>query len=102
VSKIDHAGTFTHLLNQKFTPQELMLNNGDNFIALMRAWVDLGIHHIQFNVISRDTLLDAQAHPEKHEDLIVRVAGLAAYFIDLTKPVQDQIIERTSYKFQFQ
>ncbi len=95
VSKIDHAGTFTHLLNQKFTPQEVMRNNGDNFIALLRSFVDLGIHHIQFNVIDRETLLDAQKHPENYEDLIVRIAGLAAYFIDLDKAVQDQIIART-------
>ncbi len=95
VSKIDHAGTFTHLLNQKFTPQEVMKNNGDNFIALLRSFVDLGIHHIQFNVIDRETLLDAQKHPENYEDLIVRIAGLAAYFIDLDKAVQDQIIART-------
>ena len=95
VSKIDHAGTFTHLLNQKFTPQEVMRNNGDNFIALLRSFVDLGIHHIQFNVINRETLLDAQKHPENYEDLIVRIAGLAAYFIDLDKAVQDQIIART-------
>ena len=98
VSKIDHAGTMTHLLNQKYSPSELQRNNGDNFIALMRAWVDLGIHHIQFNIIDRDTLKDAQSHPDKYEDLIVRVAGLAAYFIDLTKPVQDQIIERTPHR----
>jgi pyruvate formate-lyase/glycerol dehydratase family glycyl radical enzyme len=95
VSKIDHAGTFTHLLNMKFTPQEVMKNNGDNFIALLRSFVDLGIHHVQFNVINREVLLDAQNHPEKYEDLIVRIAGLAAYFIDLDKAVQDQIIART-------
>ncbi len=95
VSKIDHAGTFTHLFNQKFTPKEVMKNNGDNFIALLRSFVDLGIHHIQFNVIDKETLLDAQKHPENYEDLIVRVAGLAAYFVDLDKAVQDQIIART-------
>ncbi len=99
VSKVDHAGTFTQLLNMKFTPQEVMRNNGNNFIALLRSWVDLGIHHVQFNVIDRKSLLDAQAHPEKYEDLIVRVAGLAAYFIDLTKAVQDQIIARTELTF---
>lgn len=98
VSKIDHAGTMTHLLNQKFAPQELTRSNGDNFIALLRAWCDLGIHHIQFNIVDRETLQDAQAHPEKYEDLVVRVAGFAAYFVDLAKPVQDQVIERTPYK----
>ncbi|MDP2952067.1 MAG: pyruvate formate lyase family protein, partial [Chloroflexota bacterium] len=95
VSKIDHAGTFTHLFNQKYTPKEVMRNDGANFIALLRTFVDLGIHHIQFNVVDRQTLLDAQKHPEKYGDLVVRIAGLAAYFVDLTKPVQDQIIART-------
>jgi choline trimethylamine-lyase len=94
VSKVNHAGTYTHLFNQKFTPKEIKANNG-NFIALLRAFVDLGIHHTQFNIIDRETLLDAQVFPEKYSDLVVRVAGLAAYFVDLTKPVQDQIIERT-------
>ena len=95
VSKIDHAGTFTHLFNQKFSPAELKRNGGANFIALLRSFVDLGIHHTQFNIIDRQTLLDAQEHPEKYSGLVVRVAGLAAYFVDLSKAVQDQIIERT-------
>jgi len=99
VSKIDHAGTFTHLFNQKFTPRELSQNNGSNFIALLKSFVDLGIHHTQFNVIERETLLDAQSNPEKYSDLVVRIAGLAAYFVDLSKPVQDQIIERTELSF---
>ena len=73
----------------------LYINNGANFIALLRSFVDLGIHHTQFNVIDRETLLDAQAHPVKYSDLVVRTAGLAAYFVDMTKAVQDQIIERT-------
>jgi formate C-acetyltransferase len=95
VSKIDHAGTFTHLFNQKYTPQEVQKNNGSNFISVLRTFVDLGIHHVQFNVINREKLLDAQMHPEKYSDLVVRTAGLAAFFVDLTKPVQDQIIART-------
>ena len=99
VSKIDHAGTFTHLFNQKFTPAEVMRNDGANFIALLRTFVDLGIHHTQFNVIDRETLLGAQMHPEQYGDLVVRVAGLAAYFVDLTKAVQDQIIARTELSF---
>jgi formate C-acetyltransferase len=99
VSKVDHAGTFTHLFNQKFTPREVMRNGGANFIALLRTFVDLGIHHTQFNVIDRETLLDAQKHPEQYGDLVIRVAGLAAYFVDLTKAVQDQIIARTELSF---
>jgi formate C-acetyltransferase len=95
VSKIDHAGTFTHLLNQKFLPRTLKKNDGENFIALLRTFVTLGIHHTQFNVIDKEVLMDAQAHPEAHSDLVVRVAGFTAYYVDLTKPVQDQIIKRT-------
>ncbi|MEW6187752.1 MAG: pyruvate formate lyase family protein [Thermodesulfobacteriota bacterium] len=95
VSKVDHAGTFTHLFNQKFAPQELKKNNGNNFIALLKSFVDLGIHHTQFNIIDRETLLDAQMHPDQYSDLVVRTAGLAAYFVDMTKGVQDQIIART-------
>ena len=94
VSKIDHAGTFTHLLNQKFAPKELKRDDGKNLIALLKSFVALGIHHTQFNVIDKETLLDAQAHPEQHSDLVVRVAGFSAYYVDLTKPVQDQIINR--------
>jgi formate C-acetyltransferase len=99
VSKIDHAGTFTHLFNQKFSPAEVQKNDGNNFMSLLRVFVDLGIHHVQFNVLNREKLLDAQAHPEKYADLVVRTAGLAAYFVDLTKAVQDQIIARTELKF---
>jgi len=95
ISKIDHAGTFTHLFNQKFSPQEVKRNNGENFIALMRSFVDLGIHHVQYNIVDREMLLEAQSHPEQYSDFVVRVAGFTAYFVDLTKAVQDQIIMRT-------
>jgi formate C-acetyltransferase len=59
----------------------------------------LGISHIQFNVVDRDTLMDAQQHPEKHTDLIVRVAGYSAYFVDLSKGLQDHIMARTEQSF---
>ena len=65
----------------------------------MRSFVDLGIHHIQFNVIDKDILLDAQQHPDRYGDLTVRVAGYSAYFIDLEKEMQDQIIARTEQQF---
>ena len=55
----------------------------------------MGGKHIQFNVVDRETLLDAQKHPEKYRDLIVRVAGYSAYFVQLTKPIQDEIINRS-------
>jgi len=65
----------------------------------LKTWSDLGIHHIQFNVIDPVTLKDAQQNPERHQDLIVRVAGYAAYFVDLTKSLQDDIIARTEQCF---
>jgi len=95
VAKIDHVGTFTHLFNQKFLPQYLEGTNRDAFVAYLRTWVDLGIHHIQFNVFDRQTLLEAQQNPEKYATLVVRVAGYSAYFVDLAKGLQDQIIART-------
>jgi formate C-acetyltransferase len=95
VGKIDHAGTFTHLLNQKFQPAYLTGEQKNKFIAYLKTWVDLRIHHIQFNIIDRETLIDAQKHPEKYGDLVVRQAGLAAYFVDLEEAVQNEIIART-------
>ena len=85
------------LLNQKLTPQ--MLSKEENrmkLILLMRTFFNrLHGYHVQFNVVSRETLLDAQAHPEDHRDLIVRVAGYSAFFNVLSKKTQDDIIERT-------
>jgi formate C-acetyltransferase len=79
-------------------PQYLEGDNRQAFVAYLRTWVNLGIHHIQFNVIDRQILLDAQQHPENHCDLVVRVAGFSSYFIDLEKEVQDQIIARTEQR----
>ena len=95
VSKIDHKGTMTHLLNQKFLPLYLSDEHRDVFAAYLRTFVDLGIHHIQFNVLNKETLLDAQRNPGKYGDLVIRVAGFSAYFVDLEKGLQDQIIART-------
>ncbi|MDO8670030.1 MAG: pyruvate formate lyase family protein [Dehalococcoidia bacterium] len=95
VSKVDHVNTFTQLFNQKFLPQYLQGEYKDSFVAYLRTFVDLGVHHIQFNVIDKETLLDAQAHPEKFGDLVVRVAGFNAFFVDMERQLQDQIIART-------
>ncbi|MGG7098767.1 glycyl radical protein [Clostridium sardiniense] len=85
------------LLNQKVTPA--MLSTEENKIKLamlIRTFFNrLEGFHVQYNVVSRDTLLDAQASPEKHRDLIVRVAGYSAFFNVLSKQTQDDIIERT-------
>jgi len=98
-SKINTSKTYNHLLNQKFLPSALEADFRDVFLSYLRTWGDLNISHIQFNVVDRDTLLDAQAHPENHSDLIVRVAGYSAYFVDLSKGLQDSIIERTEQRF---
>jgi len=95
-SRIDHARTGGTLLNQKFTPRILDGEEGlDNLLHLVRAWFRLGGHHIQFNVVTAETLREAKADPEKHRDLIVRVAGYSDYFCDLTEALQDEIIART-------
>jgi len=95
VSKIDPMKTFGHLFNQRFLPRFLEDENKETFAAYLKTWADLGIHHVQFNVIKGETLHDAQEHPEQYRDLVVRVAGYCAYFVDLTRGVQDQIISRT-------
>ncbi len=64
---------------------------------LIRGYFKLGGHHIQFNVVDRDTLLEAQAKPDEHRDLIVRVAGYSDYFCDLSRVLQDEIITRTGH-----
>jgi len=73
------------------------LNGGnlESFIALIRGFFDQKGSHVQFNVVSRETLLDAQQHPEKYKSLVVRVAGYSALFTTLSKPLQDDIINRT-------
>jgi len=97
-SKMDHAKTGGTLLNQKFNPKLIEGQEGiDNLAHLVRAYFRLGGHHIQFNVISADTLRDAQKHPEQYRNLIVRVAGYSDYFCDLTEALQDEIIARTEH-----
>jgi formate C-acetyltransferase len=98
-AKISTKKTYNHLLNQKFLPDALAGEMKPAFLSYLRSWGDLGISHIQFNVMDRDTLLDAQEHPERHADLLVRVAGYSAYFVDLSKGLQDSIIARTEQRF---
>lgn len=85
------------LLNQKLTPQVLAKEeNRDKLVLLLRTFFNrLHGYHVQFNLVSRETLLDAQVHPEKHRDLIVRVAGYSAFFNVLSRKTQDDIIART-------
>jgi len=98
-SKMDHVRTGGTLLNQKFTPSVLDGDKGiDTLAHLVRTYFTLGGHHIQFNVVTAQTLRDAQAHPEQYRDLIVRVAGYSDYFCDLSKTLQDEIIARTEHQ----
>jgi formate C-acetyltransferase len=98
-AKISTERTYNHLLNQKFLPDALAGDMKPIFMSYLRSWGDLDISHIQFNVVDRETLLDAQEHPEKHPDLLVRVAGYSAYFVDLSKGLQDSIIARAEQGF---
>lgn len=85
------------LLNQKMTPQMLSTEeNKQKLEMLIRTFFNrLHGYHVQYNIVSKETLLDAQVHPEDHKDLIVRVAGYSAFFNVLSKKTQDDIIERT-------
>ncbi|MFX0059795.1 MAG: trans-4-hydroxy-L-proline dehydratase [Candidatus Heimdallarchaeota archaeon] len=97
-SKFDHTKTGGTLLNQKFNPQLLSNENGINKVLdLIRSYFNMGGHHIQFNVVSADTLRRAQENPEMYRDLIVRVAGYSDYYINLGKDLQDEIIRRTEH-----
>jgi pyruvate-formate lyase len=95
-SKIDQALYASTLLNMKFHPTALG-NTEDlkKLASLIKTYFSLGGKHVQFNVVSRETLIEAQKQPENHHDLVVRVAGYSAYFIQLGKKVQDEIIART-------
>jgi benzylsuccinate synthase len=86
----------THLMNQRFMASFLEGERKDLFAAYLKAWHAKGtIPHIQFNVVSGEELRAAQAKPEEHSDLIVRVAGYSAHFVDLAYHTQDSIIART-------
>lgn len=97
-SKIDHLRTGGTLLNQKFSPG--FFEDEESYAkltALIRSYFSLNGHHIQFNVVSADTLREAQRHPELYRDLIVRVAGYSDYFNDLGEDLQNEIIRRTEH-----
>jgi len=99
VSKIDHIRTGGTLLNQKFTPAFFKDDESITRLGqLVRSYFRLDGHHIQFNVVSTDTLREAQKHPEKYRDLIVRVAGYSDYFNDLGEDLQNEIIRRTEHE----
>jgi formate C-acetyltransferase len=97
LGKMDQVQSGGTLLNQRFLPQVLEGEDGvDKLAALVRTYFRLGGHHIQFNVVGTETLRDAQAHPERYRDLLVRVAGYSDYFVDIGRDLQEEIIQRTA------
>ena len=97
LGKMDQVRTGGTLLNQRFLPQVLEGDSGvRSLAALVRTYFRMGGHHIQFNVVDTDTLRDAQLHPERYRDLLVRVAGYSDYFVDIGRDLQEEIIARTA------
>ncbi len=98
-AKMDHIRTGGTLLNMKVTPALLATEDGiDKLGHLVRGYFKMDGHHVQFNVVRAETLREAQARPEEHRDLIVRVAGYSDYFCDLSTALQDEIIARTEHE----
>jgi len=100
VAKINHeshsGGT---LLNIKLSPDALKTDRDlRNLAAMIRGYFELGAFHVQFNVVSPETLREAQRHPEDYQDLLVRVAGYSTRFVTLSREVQDAILARTTYE----
>jgi len=99
VAKLDHARTNGTLLNMKIDPQSLETPEGlSRLAALIRGYFAEGGHHVQFNIIDRKILEDAMEHPERHRNLIVRVAGYSDYFVLLSPDIQREILSRTEHR----
>jgi len=95
-----HKERAARLLNMKLTPSAVTGQEGTRkLMSLIRTACDMKMWHLQFNIINKDTLIAAQEDPEKYRDLLVRVAGYSAYFVDLTPQLQDEIIKRTEHAF---
>ena len=101
VASLDHILiTNGSQYNQKYHPSALAGEKGIRSLAqLIRTYFDMGGYHIQFNVVSSDTLRAAQKEPQKYKDLVVRVAGYTAFFTDLNPDIQNDIIDRTEMDF---
>lgn len=97
-SKIDQVRYQSVLLNMKLHPSTMTTREDmSKLAALIRTYFSMGGKHIQFNVINKEILVEAQRRPQEFKDLVVRVAGFSAYFVELSKAVQDEIIARTEY-----
>jgi formate C-acetyltransferase len=99
-TKMDYTPALATLFNLKLHPATL--SDGERikkFWDLVKTYAEMGGYHIQFNVVDRETLLDAQRHPENYRDLVVRLAGFSVFFVDLSPQVQMEIISRTEHQF---
>jgi pyruvate formate-lyase/glycerol dehydratase family glycyl radical enzyme len=98
IAKLDHARTNGTLLNMKLSPSCLKTDADlQKLAALIRAYFDQGGHHVQFNIMDRAVLEDAMAHPERHRNLLIRVAGYSDYFVLLSPDIQREILSRTEH-----
>jgi len=98
-SKLDPIPMRSVQLNMKIHPSAVTGIDGANkLIDLVKRYFDMGGYHIQFNIVDSKMLKDAQQHPENYRDLIVRVAGFSAYWVELSRAIQDEIIVRTEYE----
>ena len=98
LSRLPTIKSIAQLLNLRLSPGSLESEEGLNrLVALLKGFRNLKLWHVQFNTVSTEALLDAQKHPEKYRDLVVRVAGYSALFVTLDRATQDDIIRRTSY-----
>ncbi|MFC1986332.1 glycine radical domain-containing protein, partial [Chloroflexota bacterium] len=96
VNQVEHA--MTAVLNMKIMPAVVRTREGiRKLLSLIKTYFDRGGWHVQFNMIDREILLEAQKHPEQYRQLMVRVAGYSAYFVELSREIQDEIIGRTEH-----
>jgi pyruvate-formate lyase len=95
---MDHGFLEAPLLNMRFTPGPLKSKEGmRKFGEMISAYFDKGAGHVQFTILDRETLLDAKAHPENYRNLVVRVAGYSAFWVELGPDLQDEIISRSEH-----
>ena len=101
VGKLDHVGSVrATLLNQRLSPSQFQGEKGFTMWRdYMKTWHDLGINHVQFNMVDNETLYAAQKEPEQYGELLVRIAGYSAHFVDMSRMTQDSIIARSVQKF---
>ena len=98
VAKLDHARTNGTLLNLKISPQAVKTDRDlRKLAALIRGYFAQGGHHVQFNIVDRDLLVEAMERPEEHRNLLIRVAGYSDYFTLLSRDIQQEILSREEH-----